>query len=52
MKNINAYINFNGKCREAMTFYKDCIDGELKMMTVEGSPVLPVSLLENLLISI
>jgi PhnB protein len=36
---INAYISFNGKCREAMTFYKECIGGELTIQTVEGSPI-------------
>src|SRR5436305_7509417 len=39
MTQINAYINFDGNCREAMTFYKDCIGGELSMQTVEGSPI-------------
>jgi PhnB protein len=38
MTTINAYLNFNGKCREAMTFYKECIGGELTLMPVEGSP--------------
>ena len=36
---INAYINFDGNCREAMSFYKDCLGGELNMQTVEGSPI-------------
>ena len=39
MAQINAYLNFNGNCREAMTFYKDCLGGELTIQTVEGSPV-------------
>jgi len=39
MQNINAYIGFNGKCHEAMTFYKDCIGGELTFMPVKGSPI-------------
>jgi PhnB protein len=39
MTQINAYINFDGNCREAMTFYKDCLGGELNMQTVEGSPI-------------
>ena len=39
MAQINAYLNFNGNCREAMTFYKDCLGGELTVQTVEGSPV-------------
>ena len=36
---IDAYVGFNGKCREAMEFYKQCIGGELSMQTVEGSPI-------------
>ncbi len=39
MTQIHAYLNFNGDCREAMTFYKDCIGGELSLQTVEGSPI-------------
>lgn len=39
MTQINAYLTFNGNCREAMTFYKECLGGELKMQTVEGSPM-------------
>ena len=36
---INAYVGFNGKCREAMNFYKDCLGGELTVQTVGGSPI-------------
>jgi len=36
---INAYIGFNGKCREAMNFYKDCLEGDLTVQTVGGSPI-------------
>ncbi len=39
MTQINAYINFNGSCREAMTFYKECLDAELTMQTIGGSPI-------------
>jgi PhnB protein len=39
MTQINAYITFNGNCREAMNFYKDCLGGELSLQTVEGSPI-------------
>ena len=39
MTQINAYINFSGNCREAMTFYNQCIGGELNMQTVQGSPL-------------
>ena len=39
MTQIYAYLNFNGNCREAMTFYKECLRGELTLQTVEGSPI-------------
>jgi PhnB protein len=39
MTQISAYLNFNGNCREAMTFYKNCLGGELCFQTVEGSPM-------------
>ena len=39
MTQINVYIGFNGKCREAMTFYKNCLGGELFFQTVEGTPM-------------
>ena len=39
MTQISAYLNFNGNCREAMTFYKNCLGGELSLQTVEGSPM-------------
>lgn len=39
MTQINAYLNFNGKCREAMTFYHQCLGGELIMQKVSESPM-------------
>ncbi len=39
MTQINAYVGFNGKCHEAMTFYKECLGGELTLQTVESSPI-------------
>lgn len=39
MTQINPYIGFGGKCKEAMTFYKDCIGGKLELQTVGGSPM-------------
>ena len=39
MTQISAYLNFNGNCREAMTFYKDALGGDLTLQTVEGSPM-------------
>ncbi len=29
MKSLHPYLDFGGKCREAMTFYKDLFHGEL-----------------------
>lgn len=39
MTQLNAYLSFNGNCREAMEFYKDCLGGELTIHTFEGSPI-------------
>jgi PhnB protein len=36
---INPYIGFNGKCSEAMTFYKECLGGELTMQRLGDSPM-------------
>jgi len=36
---INSYLTFNGNCREAMTFYKECLGGELFVQTVGESPL-------------
>lgn len=39
MTNLNAYLTFAGNCREAMTFYKECIGGELTFQTIGESPL-------------
>ena len=39
MNRINAYLTFNGNCREAMTFYKKCLGGELSFQTIGESPL-------------
>lgn len=39
MNAINPYVGFHGRCREAMTFYKDCLSGELELQEVGGSPI-------------
>jgi PhnB protein len=39
MTTINAYLTFNGNCREAMNFYKNCFGGELTLQTVEDTPM-------------
>lgn len=36
---LNPYLNFNGQCREAMTFYQSILGGELKFQVVGDSPV-------------
>ena len=40
MAHINSYFTFTGNCREAMTFYKDCLGGELYFQTIGESPLL------------
>jgi PhnB protein len=32
MKEINAYLRFDGNCREAMTFYGKCLEVEPQLM--------------------
>lgn len=40
MAKLNPYVKFNdGKCREAMNFYKDIFGGELEFMTIGESPM-------------
>lgn len=39
MTQINSYLTFNGNCREAMNFYKDCLGGELSLQTIGESPL-------------
>jgi PhnB protein len=38
MSKITPYLFFDGNCREAMTFYHECLGGELKMQTIGESP--------------
>ena len=39
MTQINSYLTFSGNCREAMTFYKDCLGGELTLQSIGDSPM-------------
>lgn len=39
MTQINSYLTFNGNCREAMTFYQECLGGELFLQTIGESPM-------------
>jgi PhnB protein len=36
---LAPYLNFNGNCREAMTFYQDCLGGDLSVMTFGEAPM-------------
>jgi PhnB protein len=36
---INSYLTFNGNCREAMTFYRDVLGGQLTFQTIGDSPL-------------
>ena len=36
---INTYINFNGRCKEAMQFYQQCLGGELNLQKLSESPM-------------
>lgn len=39
MSQINSYLVFGGNCREAMTFYKDCLGGDLTLVIIGNSPM-------------
>ena len=40
MKKLNPYLMFSGNCKEALTFYKECLDGEIvSMQTFANSPI-------------
>ena len=32
MKSTTTYLHFNGNCRTAMAFYRDCFGGDLDVM--------------------
>lgn len=40
MAKLNPYLSFEGNCREAMNFYKDCLGGELTLQTVGEMPAM------------
>jgi PhnB protein len=49
---MNAYLHFNGNCREAMTFYQGCLGGKLALQTVAESPMaaqMPADAQKNIL---
>jgi len=39
MTKISPYLRFQGNCREAMTFYKQCLRGELVLTAVKETPM-------------
>ena len=39
MNQLVTYLTFNGNCREAMSFYKSCLGGELEFQTIGESPM-------------
>jgi len=39
MNYLQPYINFNGECKKAMTFYRSCLGGELQMQKISESPM-------------
>ena len=38
MKGSNTYLNFDGKCREAMTFYGRCLETEANFTPFSAGP--------------
>ena len=52
MTQINAYLNFSGNCREAMTFYQESLGGDLALHEVGDSAMaseLPPEAAKNIL---
>ena len=41
ISNLYPYINFNGNCEAALTFYQSCLGGEIKLLSVKDSPAAP-----------
>lgn len=39
MNQLVTYLTFNGNCREAMSFYKSCLGGELEFQSIGDSPM-------------
>lgn len=38
MKSVNVYLSFDGDCRQAFDFYKQCFGGQLHTMTFSEIP--------------
>lgn len=51
MIHIHPYIHFNGRCREAMTFYKKSLRAELEMLPADpGGRILHAALSKGVLL--
>lgn len=37
MKSVTPYLNFDGNCRHAMSFYRECLDAELHLNPYPGA---------------
>lgn len=42
MKTITPYLFFSGNCEEAMSFYKECLNGEITALQRFGDAEMPV----------
>jgi PhnB protein len=50
MKELTPYLNFDGACREAMTFYSKCLGAELLLMPfTEGQCDVPKEAAERIM---
>jgi PhnB protein len=52
MTQLTPYLEFNGNCREAMTFYQACLGGELFIQTYAEAPMegeLPAELRDRII---
>lgn len=51
MSVVHSYLTFNGNCREAMTFYQQCLGGELVFQSIADSPLsgkMPAEMKKNI----
>lgn len=39
MSHIIAHLTFNGNCRQAMQFYRDCLGGDLQLQELGDTPM-------------
>lgn len=52
MARLHPYLQFNGNCREAMSFYRDILGGDLVVNTFGSSPMagdMPKEMLDQVL---